>query len=218
MKGARFIIRIAGLIIKRRLTEADLSPEMEDRFKQVVKNHLKFTGKPRFISKQTANSQRIRTIHAMFPDAYFVHLIRDGRAVANSLNNVSWWQNTDVWWLDGRPNKWQEMGEEPIKLCALQWQHDVAEILESKHLFADRYLEIRYEDLVVDPHGVIGDVLRFCELRETSKFSQCIPDDLKNMNYKWDKNLSERQKEAVHESIGDFLIQLGYGVQERGVS
>ncbi len=217
-EGGNIYHDYCGFDNKRRLTEVDLTDEMQHKFMQVVDNHLHFTGKPRFLSKQTANSQRIRAIHAMFPNAYYVHLIRDGRAVTSSLHKVPWWENTDIWWLNGKPNKWQEMGEDPIELCALQWQHDVAEILENKHLFGGRYLEIRYEDLVADAHTVMGKILRFCELRETAEFSQRIPNDLTDMNYKWDKNLSSQQKEIVHKSIGDFLVQLGYLGQGEGAS
>ena len=58
-------------------------------------------GASTFLSKRTANNRRIRYLNAIFPDARFVHLVRDGREVARSLASVSWWDRHRVWW-DGR--------------------------------------------------------------------------------------------------------------------
>ena len=196
----------------RRMTEADLTPELARKIRQVIEGHLRFTGKARFLTKQTTNCQHIRLIHVLFPDAYYIHIIRDGRAVANSLYRVKWWSKIGIWWLGQKPEAWAAEGKEPIALCALHWQHDVQEILQNKHLFAERYLEIHYENLVENPSIVIKRLLQFCELRETAEFRQRLPQSLKDMNYKWQTQLSEPQKRVLEESIGDFLLDLGYSV------
>ena len=81
----------------------------------------------------------------MFSDAYYIHIIRDGRAVADSMLNVSWWNDTDIWWLGAKPSEWEKKGKSAIELCGLYWKTDVEEILENKYLFENRYLELRYE-------------------------------------------------------------------------
>ena len=192
------------------MTADDLTPEVEGKFKGVIEEHLRATGKPRFMSKQTANSQRIGVIDRMFPDACYVHIIRDGRAVANSLLRVDWWGETDIWWLDGKPEKWAAMGGDPIELCALQWQRDVQEILDHKHLFDERYLEIRYEDLVEDPRSVVDDVIRFAGLGQSTMLMDTLPETLPNMNYKWEEQLGGSQKAILEKSIGESLAALGY--------
>ncbi len=201
-----------GFDSSRKMTADDLRPEVEDRFKSVIEEHLRATGKPRFMNKQTANSQRIEVIDKMFPDACYVHIIRDGRAAANSLLRVDWWDGTDIWWLDGKPEKWVEMGREPIELCALQWQRDVQEILAYKTLFEDRYLEIKYEDLVRDTRGVVGDVLCFSGLGQSEIVMDSLPESLPNMNYKWVEQLDEAQKAILQRSIGESLAALGYRI------
>lgn len=199
-----------GLEEARRMTEADLTPEIERRLKKTVSSHQFFTGKKRFLGKQTTNNQHIRLIHTVFPDAYFVHIIRDGRAVASSLYAVSWWPETKIWWLGLKPYEWEAIGEEPIALCALQWWHDVDEIRQNRSLFAERYLEIRYEDLVADPTGTIDDILRFCGIREVVEFRQRLPQNLKNMNYKWRAQLCDKQIQVLKQTIGESLALLGY--------
>ena len=207
-----------GFENSRRMTEDELTVEMEAKFKRLVEGHLKASGRPRFMSKQTANTQRIRTIHRMFPDAFYVHIIRDGRAVAASLSRVEWWKQIDIWWLGDKAARWEEMGREPLELCALHWQHDVEEILHSKHLFEDRYLEVRYEDLVHDPRNIVVKVAAFCGLSEFGELCEFIPEKLENMNYKWETQLTAAQRQVLQETIGDFLAQLGYEPGVRSAS
>lgn len=210
-EGGNIYHSCCGFEHARKTTEDDLSEEMEGRFKKIIQEHLRLTGKSRFLNKQTANTQRIRLINRMFPDAYYVHIIRDGRAVANSLLHVGWWSDVDIWWLGHRPPWWKEMGREPIQLCALHWKRDVEEILQNKHLFEDRYVEIRYELLVRDTESVINIIADFCELDRREVFDKLLPETLPNMNYKWKQELTEHQKSVVRDCIGGFLIQLGYG-------
>jgi hypothetical protein len=193
------------------MTADELTAETERKFKAVVEAHLRATGKPRFMNKQTANVQRIGVIDRMFPDAFFVHILRDGRAVANSLLRVDWWQATDVWWLGGKPEKWEQMGGDPLELCALQWRRDVEEILLNKNQFANRYLEIKYEELVQDTRGVVDKAVRFCGLGEDAAFRATIPETLPNMNQKWREQLDKSQQLVLENTIGDFLMELGYG-------
>ncbi len=197
---------------KRKMTEEDWTPELEDKLKGAMRNHLQWTGKARFLSKQTANNQRIRLINKMFPDAYYIHIIRDGRGVASSLLNVPWHERIYFWWLDGGAEKWREMGRDPIELCAVHWEKDEREILDNKYLFEDRYIEIRYEDLVVDTKRSLKEILKFCELADYPKFYENVP-VLKNMNYKWGQGLTEKQKQVMESSIGDFLVELGYELE-----
>jgi len=110
-------------------TEKDFHPEIEDKFKETIRRHLILTGKKRFLSKQTANNQRIRLINEMFKDAYFIHMIRDGRAVSNSLLNVKWWNDFDIWWLGKKAPEWVIEGREAIELVK-QLDKRLQELLE----------------------------------------------------------------------------------------
>ncbi len=130
--------------------------------------------------------------------------------MANSLNRVKWWPHIDLWWLGHKPADWASTGKEPIELCARHWQRDVEEIFNNKHLFADRYMEVRYSDLIADLPSTMKTILHFCELRHDAKFFELLPESLTNMNYKWQTQLNETQKQVLAHSIGDFLAQLGY--------
>ena len=191
-------------------TEDDLDAELENKFKELITRHCNLTGKNRFVNKQTANTQRIRLISRMFRDAYFIHVIRDGRAVANSLYKVRWWNETEIWWLGKKVSEWNKEGREPIELCALHWEKDVKEILNNKRLFEDRYIEIKYEEFIADVRGTMNRISDFCELGRSEKFINMLPKTLTNMNYKWKEDLTEHQKLILNKTSKPLLNQLGY--------
>lgn len=199
-----------GFEFKKQSTENDLNKATEEKFKDVIKNHLVLTGKKRFVSKQTANTQRIRLIGKMFSDAYFIHMIRDGRAVANSLLNVRFWNDTDIWWLGEKASDWEKKGGAAIELCGLHWKRDVEEIQKNKNLFEDRYIEVRYEDFVSNVRSTMDRVASFCELSKSESYSRLLPQTLSNMNYKWQEQLTVEQKKILERTIKPFLNQLGY--------
>jgi len=194
----------------KKTTEENFSLELENKFKNIIKNLLVYTKKSRFLSKQTANTQRIRLINKMFPDAYYIHIIRDGRAVANSLINVSWWEDMNIWWLGYSPRKWEEMGKDPIKLCGLHWKHNLEEILKNKYLFEDRYIELRYEELIQNTRNTLYRITDFCKLSWPDNYKKIIPKKLFNMNYKWKKQLTKKQIEVLNETLSKELNNLGY--------
>jgi omega-hydroxy-beta-dihydromenaquinone-9 sulfotransferase len=180
------------------------------KFKRIIEMHLKFTFKNRFISKQTANTQRLRLINRLFPNAYFIHLIRDGREVANSYLNVPWWKNTNLWWLGAKPSAFNESEIDPIELCALQWRNNVKEILEVCKPFSERYLEVRYENLIRNPKKVVCDIFNFCELGSCDDAMAIVPQKLEDMSFKWKNDLNANQKSIVFQAAGDLLEEFGY--------
>jgi hypothetical protein len=190
--------------------ETTLTEGMQHALRQVILRHLKFAGKDRFMTKQTANNRRIDLLHAMFPDAYYIHMIRDGRAVANSTLRVPWWNDTHIWWLGHTAREWERQGREPAELAGMHWKRTVEEVRSKRQLFGNRYIEVRYEDLVRDTRNVIGTLTNFCELRRSRLYVKLLPAALPNSDVKWRDRLTERQKDVLHDSIGDFLNRLGY--------
>ena len=203
----------AHFINDRKLTELNMDKGKENSFKKIVQVHLQMTGKSRFLTKRPMNIQRIRLLNAMFPDAYFVHIIRDGRASANSFFQTSWWKDHDFWWLgqqQAQNHKRDPHKRDPIELCALHWQHNVIEVLRNRTLLKNRYMEIRYESFVEDVWGTIASVLDFCHLRQEKKYIELLPECATNMNYKWKKYLSVNQQKTLTATLYPLLAKLGY--------
>jgi hypothetical protein len=199
-----------GLRSDVKLTEDDYDAEVDARFRKLIARHMFWSNKPRFITKETANTQRFRLINRMFPDALFIHLIRDGRAVASSMEQNNWLQSLTLWWAGEKASDYASHFDEPIQLFGAHWQRNIEELQTAKELVGDRYQEFRYEDLVADVHGTVGRILSFTGLRSDPEYLSMLPETLPNMNVKWKVDLSARKIALLEEVIGPKLEELGY--------
>lgn len=202
----------------RPLTEEDVTNQAKSSIRRMIELHLTYQGKSRFVTKYTGWS-RIRYLNEIFPDSLFIHVLRDGRAVANSLLNVSWWngwEGPDNWLWGKLPSEWEKEWEESnrsfIVLAAIQWKLLIQEIYDGKKILdKNRFLEIRYEDIVDNPIKILRSVTEFCELHWHKEFESHINTSrLKNMNYKWERDLTPHQKELLNSCLYDFLKKLRY--------
>jgi Sulfotransferase family len=165
------------------------------------------------ISKRIANNQRIPFLAAAFPDARFVHLIRDGRAVAYSLSRVDWWEDGVVWWYGDTPRHWRERGGDPWELAAMHWLRELASVDEGLRAVApDRRLELRYEELIRAPVPVLQRVARFAGLADEPRWESELgglryPD----RNEAWTERLGPEVRARVEAIQGEALRRLGRG-------
>ncbi|MCD6578373.1 sulfotransferase [bacterium] len=120
------------------------------------------------ISKRTANNRRIPQLVNTFPNAFFIHLVRDGRAVSRSLMNVKWWSEHRVWWLNNKkPSEWTEEGKDQIYIAAKNWVEEIKAIRNGlRKVKSNKILEIKYEDLAIDFEGIIKNIMSFINLKK----------------------------------------------------
>lgn len=72
-----------------KLTKADLTPKILRHIRKEFAKYLARSGKPRLLEKTPSNCLRLEVVHEAFPDARFVHIYRDGRAVVRSTREVN---------------------------------------------------------------------------------------------------------------------------------
>jgi hypothetical protein len=209
----------------RDLEAGDVSAYTRERFRDAVSGITRAQGKKRFIAEYSGWS-RIELFKAIFPDAQFIHIVRDGRAVANSLTHVSWWrgwQGIHQWRWGVPPEellaKWEEYDRSFVALAAIHWKILVRNILDkSRRLSEKELLVVRYEDLVADPHGKALECIRFCGLdAESARFRRHLGTvEIVNANQtkfripSWKSNLTAAQIEMVEDICGDELAHFGY--------
>ncbi len=200
---------------ERLLSPEDVTPEIKNRFRRVVTDYLRFQGKKRFIHKHTGFA-RTRFLDAIFPDAHFVHVYRDGRAVANSLVQAGWWKGLDSWrWGEMNSEYMQEYlesGEEAVVLAGIVWKTLMDEIeADCRFLPESRLLRVSYGALIKDAKEVMDQVCEFCGLPPSERFRRhFLATQISDMDTKWRRDLTERQKTLLQQSIGPHLTEYGF--------
>lgn len=82
-------------------------------------------------------------LNKMFPDCRFVHIVRDGRDVASSLIN-QWW------------------GPNDFTSAVYYWNEKVTCAKKMLKMLPDnRYIEVRFEDLVTEPEDILRNITDF---------------------------------------------------------
>ncbi len=213
-----------------RLDRGDAGPEVRARMRADL-GALLAEGRDVLVEKNPKHTLRIPFLDAVFPDCRIVHLIRDGRDTVASLM----FRNRGLEWGHLKTPGWAELlrrypAQNHIR-CAHQWRDSVRIArADGRELPAGRYREVRYEDLVRDPAGAVGEVLAFLELPVTEEVRAVLPriQDSTAGSYharrqvrhyvdnhsvrvgRFHENLTPRQLEEVLEVCGDLLRELGY--------
>ncbi len=160
----------------------DASDVTEQAAAYIKRQFLLIAGsRRRLIDKTPRNAMRCAFIEALWPDARYVFLQRDGRDNVNSLINA--WRTPryrtyrlpephsipgvdPAWWKFVLYPGWRADASGPLEVvCAKQWatcnEHALA---ATKTIDRGRWIEVRYEDLVADPASSIGRVMERLEL------------------------------------------------------
>ena len=194
------------------LRAADATPAARRYYRKAVENCLRLYGKPRFLSKCPRNGLRMGFLQAIFPDARFVHLVRDGRAVGQSiLERRKRSGNIRAWW-DVKPEGWRTWeAEDPVVAVAHQWNQVILQMQQAAAgLPAGQYLEVRYEDLVTDPMAFLGRVCDFCDVRWPTDQMAAAVAGLENRNDKWAKVFTPSEVERMMAIMGPTMARFGY--------
>lgn len=101
--------------------------------------------KTRWGDKTPTYADHISAISAILPEAHFVHIIRDGRAVAASRRHLSFGPGPE------------------IAAQARDWCRKIRSARLQAHA-CPHFLEVRYEDLLLDTEAVLRGICAFLEL------------------------------------------------------
>jgi Sulfotransferase family len=102
--------------------------------------------KPRYGDKTPIHALHIPLLAGAFPEARFLHLVRDGRDVASSYLA-------------------QPFGPRDAVEAAVRWKRAVRRGRSAgRTLGPSRYLEVRYEELVAEPERILRSVCQVVEL------------------------------------------------------
>lgn len=131
-----------------RATPAELLERTAERsaaglFDALFSLYARQSGKTRWGDKTPQHALRIPELLAVYPGARIIHLIRDGRDVAESTARIA-------------------IGPCSILAIARRWRRYMETVAAaSAGLPADQFLEVRFEDLVRDPAAARRRIMSF---------------------------------------------------------
>jgi protein-tyrosine sulfotransferase len=151
-------------------------------------------------------------IQKIFPRAKFMHMLRDGRDVISS------------YMVKRNTNQYNDLNE-----AIYRWKTSIERTADlKKSIPAEQYLEVRYEDLVLQPEESLRRTSQFLGIGYSSKMLDYwkMPSTIENKYYsyhanlgkpvfpssigKWKERLSEDQQTFILRNITSELKSLGY--------
>lgn len=166
-------------------------------------------GKRRYGDKTPSYVLDIPLLAELFPESRFIHVIRDGRDVSLSMLDV-------------------DFGPRSVGAAAQLWKAHVTAGRDSgRRLGADRYREVRYEDLLDEPETVVQSICAFIDLpfdpemlryferadniTSPSAWSRrhIVLPPTKGLR-DWRRQMPKKEVALFEELAGDLLTELGY--------
>jgi hypothetical protein len=186
-----------------------LSPRARQRWQQAFLAFLRrltYKDPRRVILKSPPHTCRIRTLLELFPDARFVHIVRDPYVVFPSTVNL--WKS--LYRTHGLQRPTFAGLEEYVTttFCRLY-----AKLEETRGLVRpERFFELRYEDLVRDPMGQMEALYAQLELGEFERVRPRLEEYLAKLTgYETNRyTLTPQQQTTITERWGEVIRRYGY--------
>jgi hypothetical protein len=182
----------------------------------VFQTYAATQGKPRWGDKTPLYMQHLPLLERLFPDARFVHLVRDGRDAALSFLAMPEGIVTRTW---AHPRD--------AAGFACQWRTEVEGAQALGERVGERYHEARYERLVAEPEATVREICAFAGLGfEPAMLDYAGTVDLTGKPHQtrlaqppttgvrdWRTEMSPGDVAAFEAIAGDLLDRLGYEVR-----
>jgi hypothetical protein len=175
-------------------------------------------GKDRWAEKTPNHVLYMTTLARAFPGSSFLHIVRDGRDVALSQRSV------------GMTGRYSRDPVSQLLWGAKIWEMLAREGRASGSKLGDRYLELKYEDVVTDVDGTLAALNRFLGLsidRQAVTASRigalgkantpsAVPEAGISTSgvQRWSQQLERREVALLDWAIGDCLESFGYRLSE----
>jgi hypothetical protein len=180
-----------------------------DRWKRLFVRFLKmvsFRDRRRLILKSPPHTCRIPTLLELFPDARFVHIVRDPFAVYASTVNL--WKKL-----------YRGQGMHKPRFDGLEervfdtFNHFHRRLAATRSLVpADQFHELKYEDLTKDPAGELRRLYGRLDLGDFEHvrphLERYLAENERYERNRWD--LSDDQRGEIRRRLGDVIRAYGY--------
>lgn len=190
-------VRLKREAVKTRIPEPTLAGVIYGLLKETAVQ----LEKSRVGNKHLAMGFHMDWLNELFPRCKVIHLVRDGRDCALSLFRQQW-------------------GQKNAYSAARFWVDSVSMPRRyGRSRMGDRYLEVRYEDLMSQPHAEMMRIRNFVEGKDMdATLPLPCKDDLASIKsgntYKWKTKMRLKDVTIFQGTAGEVLEESGYQVTE----
>jgi hypothetical protein len=204
------------------LSPADVAPRLRpglrvgEAIAAIFEAYAEKEGKPRWGDKTPMYMRHLSLLERLFPEAQYVHLVRDGRDAAVSFLRMPEGTFTRTW---AHP---ESAGE-----FAALWRIEVEGARElGRRVGSERYHDARYERLVAEPEETVRDICAFAQIPfEPGMLAYAGALDVSRKPHQqrllqpptkgvrdWRTELGEEEARGFERIAGNLLVELGYDV------
>jgi Sulfotransferase family len=183
-----------------------------DGIRAVYRSYADARGKRRYGDKTPSYMQELDLLERVFPDAQYVHLVRDGRDAALSFLAMR------------RRPRFNLARPRGLATFASQWRLEVEGARDLGRRVPERYHELRYEDLVTEPRAELARICAFLELEfepamlayhegvdaSTRQDHPLLAKPPTAGTRRWQEQMSPADVQVFEAIAGATLAQLGY--------
>jgi len=163
----------------------------------IIDDEIQSWGKSSIIIKNPWIGKHVELINNMLPDdVYFIHIVRDSRAVIQSILHKHKRYNEEKDALNGAIEYWKNF---------IQKINDFGDKTKWKNI-----IEIRYEDFIDDIQGTIKKVFEFCSVDVDNFNFDMVPDKLYSTNTKWINEKNKQKVKDIENKTVFFLKKYNY--------
>lgn len=209
---------------------ADLSENQIDEIRSSIKKALWCSrGKNnRFMIKSPGIIPYLPLVAELFPDAKFVHLVRDPRQCANSLLKLTNKSINQINMIAEEKKGYEYSGKTPVsyphlpRLAEYIEKFGVDDIRTAANVWRDgmnfvdnlkgdlgSFYEVRYEDILSNPKDELYKILDFCELDIPSLRNETFWKELSSVGTVFHKN-AYSDFDVIEDICADTMQRYGY--------
>ncbi len=196
-----------GYVSSYGMSREALRRQVADWVANLFREYASSKGKVRWAEKTPDHSLEISFLSELFPDACFLHLVRDGRDVACSTAILSQERKAiSQWHSDNLLLEDREIVPNTLQNAALRWKlwtERIEEALEGRN-----WLCLRYEDLILSPQREVTRMMDFLgekfepAMLDYHRFEHDCPD------WEWGTRDLKRAQSLTDRSVGRWKEQL----------
>lgn len=191
---------------------------------------VELDGNLRFCDKTPTNALLIPFLARAFPDAQFIHILRDGRDASASLYKQPWLRADAArsgkrepggylhgpwapWWVEKDRVREFETTSDAHRMIWAWRRYTEAALRDGPPLGPARYHELRYEDLVTNPREEATRILDFLGISRPSSrtaFLEAADRAKEGSMGSWKRTFSPAEMADIEADSGELLRALRY--------